>query len=335
MSRVQRDMPHQPRPSAQPSVPIGSRVLQLLDVAYRARRPVMLEGQTGIGKSQIVEQFAQRARIDYRVLDLSLLEPPDLIGLPQFIDGRTHYAFPAELPTEGHGVLMLEELNRAEIPVMQPALQLLSARRLHSYRLPDGWSCVAAINPEQEDYAVNTLDKALRTRFLQLHVHADVGEWLLWAEHANVHPLVVRFVREHDDVFASSEPRSWAYAADVLAHLTPDELQQRDLVLTLLRGYLSTAWATALTETLGAVRDLPRLDGERCFTEGGVDYLRDLIAPLLRDGRTDAVSMLAFSLRAATPPPDAPADRPRALASLFPGDLREQLLRSLRDAEDR
>ena len=37
---------------------------------------------------------------------------------------------------------------------MQPALQLLSARKLHAYELPPDWICIAAINPEQDEYQV-------------------------------------------------------------------------------------------------------------------------------------------------------------------------------------
>jgi hypothetical protein len=144
-----------PVPATELAVPIGPRVVEVLELAYRARRPILLEGPTGIGKSQIVAEFARASGLELVVLDLSLLEPPDLVGLPMIADGRTHYASPAELPTAGCGVLMLEELNRAEIPVMQPALQLLSARRLHAYELPPGWICVAAINPEDGDYQVN------------------------------------------------------------------------------------------------------------------------------------------------------------------------------------
>ena len=80
------------------ALPIGPRVLELLEVAYRARRPVLLEGPTGIGKSQIAADLAKRLGLDYRVLDLSLLEPPDLVGLPVIENGRTRYASPSELP---------------------------------------------------------------------------------------------------------------------------------------------------------------------------------------------------------------------------------------------
>ncbi|MBK8095590.1 MAG: AAA family ATPase [Planctomycetes bacterium] len=328
MSKVQRnDMAGAiPQPSAAPALPIGEPVLAVLTAAYRARRPVLLEGPTGIGKSQITAEFAQRAGIEHRVLDLSLLEPPDLVGLPQLRDGRTHYAFPAELPTEGSGVLMLEELNRAEIPVMQPALQLLSARRLHAYELPPGWFCVAAINPEQDDYQVNRLDAALRSRFLQVVVRADRQEWLRWAVRANVHPLVQSVVAAQPTVFETSAPRSWAYAGEVLGKLLPAELAQRELVLALARGFLPISWATALTEALAGLAATPQLDPTRCFAAGGERYLADLAAPLTKAGRTDALAMFAFLLRQSVPPPDFPLPAWERLLTPLPGDLRQQVL---------
>ncbi|MGB3969726.1 MAG: AAA family ATPase [Planctomycetota bacterium] len=317
-------------PSAPPSLPIGEPVLAVLTAAYRARRPVLLEGPTGIGKSQITAEFTARAGLEHRVLDLSLLEPPDLVGLPQLRDGRTHYAFPAELPTEGSGVLMLEELNRAEIPVMQPALQLLSARRLHAYELPPGWFCVAAINPEQDDYQVNRLDPALRSRFLQVPVRADRGEWLRWAERANMHPVVQRLVREQEAVFETSAPRSWAYAGEVMARLTPAELGQRELVLALARGYLPVPWATALAEALHGLASTPPLDAARCFAVGGERHFADMIGALTAAGRTDAVAMYAFGLRQATPPATFDLAAWERLLAPLPGDLRVQVLGQVR-----
>ncbi|MCB9635432.1 MAG: AAA family ATPase [Sandaracinus sp.] len=174
------------------ALPLGPRVEAVLEVAHRARRPVLLEGPTGIGKSELVRGLATRLGIQHRVLDLSLLEPPDLVGLPVLEGGRTSFAAPRILPTEGEGILLLEELNRAERYIQQPALQLLSARRLHEYVLPAGWSVFAAINPETGDYQVTPLDLALRARFLQVPVRADRASWLAWAGAHGVHPAVFR-----------------------------------------------------------------------------------------------------------------------------------------------
>jgi hypothetical protein len=234
------------RPAA---IPVGPRLERVLELAYRARRPVLLEGPTGIGKSEIVRHVAERAGVSTIVLDLSLLEPPDLVGLPVVIDGRTVYALPQVLPRDGAGILMLEELNRAERYIQQPALQLLTARRLHEYELPPGWVCFAAINPESADYHVTALDRALRARFLNLGVRADRASWLAWAQTHGVHAGIVALAQAHERILDDVPPRTWTYASHVLAALTPAELADGMLLRDALGGYLPTTWVEALLAT--------------------------------------------------------------------------------------
>jgi hypothetical protein len=271
------------------------------------------------------------------VLDLSLLEPPDLVGLPVIKEGRTHYASPAELPSQGRGVLMLEELNRAEIPVMQPALQLLSARRLHAYELPEGWTCVAAVNPEDGDYQVNRLDPALRSRFLQLSVCADRDTWLGWATRANVHPVIARLVRDHADVFDHASPRSWTYASDLLLALDPEERANGDFVRVALRGYLPTSWSILVAEALAKYPVLPELDFDTVLGPDGDTAFARIIGDLDAQKRSDSLAMLAAELRRELASPSLRARVETGgvtLASLeklltpLPGDLREQCLES-------
>lgn len=326
-----------PQPPAQIAVPIGPRVVEVLDIAYRARRPVLLEGSTGIGKSQIVGEFAKARGLGLVVLDLSLLEPPDLIGLPVMENGRTRYAYPAELPRDGCGVLMLEELNRAEIPVMQPALQLLSARRLHAYELPEGWTCVAAINPEDGDYQVNRLDPALRARFLQLNVYADRDTWLGWAGRTNVHPVITRLATDHPDIFDQAPPRSWTYASDLLHVLAPEERSNTEFLRVALRGYLPTSWASLVVEALAEYPALPDMDMDAILGNGGKALLSKMVADLNSSNRSDAVAMIASELRRQFVAPafcarvETGAITVESLEKLLtplPGDMRDQCLES-------
>ncbi len=326
-----------PMPATQLAVPIGPRVIEVLDAAYRARRPVLLEGSTGIGKSQIVGEFARGRGLGMVVLDLSLLEPPDLVGLPVIENGRTRYASPAELPSQGCGVLMLEELNRAEIPVMQPALQLLSARRLHAYELPEGWTCVAAINPEDGDYQVNRLDPALRARFLQLSVCADRDTWLSWAARMNVHPVIARIARDHGDVFEQAPPRSWTYASDLLHVLDADERANTEFLRIALRGYLPTSWAMLVAEAMTTYPALPALNIDMLLAPGGDVVLSKMISDLDSSKRSDAVAMVAAELRRQFAGPALQARVEAGIVTLaslekllvaLPGDMREQCLES-------
>ena len=228
------------------SLPLGPRVEAILEVAYRARRAVLLEGPTGIGKSELVGAVAKRLGVKHVVLDLSLLEPPDLVGLPSIESGRTRYALPRFLPEDGAGILMLEELNRAERYIQQPALQLLTARRLHEYVLPPNWVIFAAINPETGDYQVTPLDAALRARFLEIPVRADRASWLAWASANDVHPAVVTLARSHERIFVDAPPRSFTYASDVLKSMKPSELADATLLRDVLAGYLPMVWVESL-----------------------------------------------------------------------------------------
>ncbi len=194
----------------------GKPVIDAIKLAYESDLPVLLEGPHGVGKSQLIEQAASELGVGCVVRDLSLMEPPDLIGLPEKKGGRTIYLPPDFLPDDGKGLLAFEELNRAERYMMAPCLQLLTARRLNDYTLPRGWLPVAAINPAADGYDTHELDPALLSRFIRVEVKAAAGEWSKWAERNGVHPAVIAYVKDTDGVFDSSNPRSWTYVSDLL-----------------------------------------------------------------------------------------------------------------------
>ena len=229
----------------------GPPLMEALDLVYRANRPALLEGTHGVGKSEIVKDTAERLRIGYIVRDLSLMEPPDLVGLPTHKDGRTSYAPPDFLPREGKGFLMLEELNRSEKYMMGPCLQLLTERRLNDYQLPDGWLPIAAINPSAEGYAVQELDPALRSRFVTLEVEPDVRLWLEWAKANNIHRAVQQYVARAPDIFDTTNPRSWAYVSSLLQAAPGGRDAARNLLLPTVAGLVGDAHARALLKTWG------------------------------------------------------------------------------------
>lgn len=200
------------------TVKVGSELIGAIELACKANRPVLLSGPTGIGKSECLEQAAEFNRMKFIVRDLSLMEAPDLAGLPVIENGQMSYAAPGFLPRSGNGLMVFEELNRAPRHTQVPCLQLLTARCLNDYRLPDGWHLAVAINPDEEGYYVEPMDKALLARFVVMHVVADKKSWLAWADHNKVHHAVQEYVRNTQKIFDSSEsnPRAWAAVSDVL-----------------------------------------------------------------------------------------------------------------------
>lgn len=328
-----RSMASRSDPARVEPLPVGPRVEAVLEIAYRARRPVLLEGPTGIGKSEIVMQTSKKLGIQTIVVDLSLLEPPDLVGLPIVEAGRTRYAMPSFLPREGQGILMLEELNRAERYIQQPALQLLSARTLHEYVLPEGWVVFAAVNPANGEYQVSPLDPALRARFLDLSVRADRASWLAWAIGHGVHPAVLALARAHERIFDDVPPRTWTYASQLLHTVTSEERDDATLMRDLLSGYLPPSWIEALLALKEASAPNLDLDVHALLATYGGDTQKTIQGWRTR-GETDRLDELTHRLASILRGPEAGVLAARkaltlaafeALLADLPGDHRERL----------
>ena len=78
-----------------------SDIVRALCALVPTRRPVMVAGPPGIGKSSVVRQVAQS--LDYDLIDLRavLLDPCDVRGLPTVSDGQVKWCPPGFLPLKG------------------------------------------------------------------------------------------------------------------------------------------------------------------------------------------------------------------------------------------
>lgn len=227
-------------------VKVGSQLKEVIRLAFAAGRAVMLVGTTGIGKSESIDQVARELGLICIVRDLSLMEPPDLAGLPQIVGGKMRFIPPAFLPNDGKGVLVFEELNRAMRHTRTPCLQLLTAGVLNDYRLPTGWLLAACINPAEEGYDVDELDKALLARFLIIHVAPCVKSWIEWAKRNAIHGSVIQFVEDTPKIFEPnvSNPRSWKYVSDILKGYEQGEFK-REALLASIAGFVGDKLANA------------------------------------------------------------------------------------------
>ena len=312
------------------SVPVGRPLEQILEVCHRARLAVMLRGGTGVGKSQVLESFTRKKGLEFIARDLSLMEPPDLVGLPRLDGAVTRYLPPAFLPTGGKGVLVLEEINRAPSYMRAPCLQLLTARCLNDYRLPDDWWVAAAINPAEDGYDAAYLDPALESRFVQLNVVADPHEWSVWAHENDIHPQVVSYVEADPTAFDSpvSSPRSWAHVSDLLKAL-PDKDLPSALLQAAIAGCVGQERALAFCTFLGGA-ETP-FEAEEVLRH--YKKHQAVLQGWVREGRLDLVQGTVLNVQkklqpksefcAAQADTTAWANLARLLADL-PGDLREQ-----------
>ena len=136
-------------------------------------------------------------------------EMGDLHGMPTIVDpdpGKpgdeyTVYRPPEWVPTEeGPGILLLDDINRADDRILRGCMQLLQNFELFSWQLPAKWQIVATANPEGGDYSVTPMDDAMLTRMLHATLKFDARIWAEWATGAGVDRRGIAFVLTYPEV---------------------------------------------------------------------------------------------------------------------------------------
>ncbi len=315
----------------------GPDIHKVLKLAYRANTPTILEGPHGVGKSELAVQAAKDLGIQSIVLDLSLMEPPDLIGLPYQKNERTVYAPPNTLPTTGRGFLILEELNRSEKYMRSPCLQLLTARRLNDYVLPPGWLPIAAINPDGTGYDVQPLDPALLSRFIRVQVVPDVPMWLEWAQNNGIHDAVRQYIEAVPKIFDSAPPRSWTYVSNTLSAFENDKDDERQILLAAIDGLVGPVHAQALLK-IYQTGSTVTIDAEKILKR--YPAVKATIVGWAKAKKTDLLASHAYKVRVALQNSDLCAEITRSkkmaqnlkdFANDLPADIGRDVLKSAKE----
>ncbi len=182
--------------------------------------PVCIWGMHGLGKTTVVQELAQKKnwKLAY-CAPAQFEEMGDLHGLPQVVDpdpnveGDEYTVFrpPEWVPTEeGPGILLLDDMNRADDRILRGLMQLLQKFEMFSWALPPKWQIVATANPEGGDYSVTPLDDAMLTRLLHVTLVWDVKAWAAWASRAGVDERGIAFLLTYPEVMTGKRttPRS-------------------------------------------------------------------------------------------------------------------------------
>ena len=105
---------------------------QLLDVLLNVGliRPVFIWGAPGIGKSAIVQQFADSLGLECVSLLGSQLAPEDIIGVPQIKDGFSQFCPPRTIARSEPYVLFLDELPEFHSDVLEVLRQPMEEGRV-------------------------------------------------------------------------------------------------------------------------------------------------------------------------------------------------------------
>lgn len=168
----------------------------------KKKTPICIWGRHGIGKTEIVEQIAKQN--DYQwsyIAPAQFEEMGDLIGMPAVENGKTIFRKPEWVPTEeGRGILLIDDVNRADDRILRGIMQLLQNFELVSWSLPKGWQIVLTANPDGGDYSVTPMDDAMLTRMMHITMRFDVKDWALWAEQNGIDERGINFVLTYPEI---------------------------------------------------------------------------------------------------------------------------------------
>jgi len=190
---------------------------------------VLLRGRHGIGKSEIVYQFAEAKDLPVVERRASQMTEGDLLGLPSVEGNVTSWCAPDWLHRACNEpvLLFLDEVDRAIPEVRQGIFELTDSRKISGNVLHPDTLIFAAVNGGEHgsQYQVGEMDPAELDRWTVFDVEPTAEDWLAWAQD-NVNSMVWDFInqnRSHLEHSGEFEPnkvypsrRSWKRFNDCL-----------------------------------------------------------------------------------------------------------------------
>jgi hypothetical protein len=181
------------------------------------------QGKSEMVKDTVTELGKTGEPWGLATLFLATQTPTDLVGLQfkgeMIYDGERVAVSDPTLPmwmvtvdkkplyAYKRGVLFLDEFGQGEADVKRTSAELLLNGQLGPWKLPPGWSVVAASNRASDRSGVTKSFDFVINRRLEIHVDPDVEAWEHWAVKKGISPLIISFaVQNPQVVFESSVP---------------------------------------------------------------------------------------------------------------------------------
>ena len=205
---------------------------RVLAFNIRSGGNVIILGQAGTGKTEIAQAVCGEEGFEYIYLNLSVLEAPDLVGLPIIAANNTvDYASPKFLPrmdiTPKPIVLIVDEIDKAKPELQNPLLELFQFHSINGTKL-NIKAIIATGNLPDEGAFSQPISHALTNRCKVYRLTHSFEAWREWAQNDSLNALVIGFLSKNQEylsraavegdptAYCRCSPRSWAMAANDL-----------------------------------------------------------------------------------------------------------------------
>lgn len=271
---------------------------QAINLAIHAKRPLMIHGSPGLGKSAAALQAAHDqadkhglkrvAQLDdlsnpheaFGLFDvrLSQCDPVDIGGLPvaDHVRGTQSRLVPDWFPSTDRddlperGILLLEEVVSAPPAVQAAAYQLTHDRRIGDKVMKEGWSVVLTGNLLSDGGVVHKMPTPLANRLIHVYVKSDHESWCQWALTHDIAPEVVGFIRFRPDLlntfkdYVSKKQSGHAFATERSWEMVSDLIKDGGsgaMVSSMIAGTIGSGPAVEFNQFRKTWKDMPNIDG--------------------------------------------------------------------------
>ena len=230
----------------------------LMPHIYNAESALMCHGHMGIGKTEFFAQFAKKKAEELKLRyseDINDINKPDVFMFISFIAHQMDMAevkglmYPnkertktivlplGNLPSNGQGIILFDEINLAPPAIQNNLYQLVQRAQLGFYKVPDGYRCYCAGNTIEDGANIYDMPMPLNNRLV--HFDFKVPSVDAWIEDYAIpngidHRIIayLSWQRGHifqynpdsdEDVKAFATPRSWKYVSDLIKPVTDED----------------------------------------------------------------------------------------------------------------
>ena len=225
------------------------------------QKVLYLSSHPGTGKSALIKSIADELNVPVVEVFLSEYDPSEVGGFVYREGDVMRKARPWYLPSEGKGILMLEEFSDAATAVQNVACRLIRERQLGDHKLGDGWTIIACGNRAKDRSGAQQLVKKFNNRVCMITLEPATEHWIETASRLGFHPAVIGYINRTPQSLNKFNPlhevsptaRTWEMVSDAVSGMTLPEATMRKFV----SGYIGKGEANNFMGFYKRMNELP------------------------------------------------------------------------------
>lgn len=223
-----------------------SQLKEILKINREIGCPTYIKSSFGLGKSECVEQFAEKIGVNCHLWILSQMDAISLLGLPYLSEEEkgeqwTKFTKSWIMKVEEGDIIFLDEITSALPSVRASIYEFVNKGFLGGHYLGKRVQFVLAGNLESDRGVVTPMERPLLNRMSVVSFGGPtIDEFVSWASIAGASPIVVSFLKENPKWLLSESnpeneinptPRSWMKVSDYLNKFFSKEESKDELVI--------------------------------------------------------------------------------------------------------